>query len=470
MEQDAHMIVLAMDMVSNKLGKNALFFPLLLIFFINCQKNNKESQVSKQPIIKNDTVNVTVDVTFAHTGTYALNSLVNQRNFSFHIFGRKKNETKSKTVTFTKPTVLESYGLVNGKTLVQKYFAFSENDTLKFTFGKDNTTYTGNKKNNILNTLIKDNNMFSIQNPKNPHIYIDNEIKTYQNNINIIRNSKSNYDDMQYNALVDYLTIYFYYRIFNINFENIKDQNTLKKLDFYYNEVLDNLKLMDRINTVTNKKLISGLLYYTSFKKQNPKLLENLQFLDKRILETEALNGYLLDYLEYDPNITPEEKSIIKKYVHNTEDIPVEKLGKIPDEVLTSKVQKFDSGDELLLNSFSVKTEKLILIDLWATWCIPCLHEMPAWQKAQEKYKGKIKFIRISIDKDKEKWSKFLKKKNNKDFNYIITNPDHPFIKKFQINLIPRFILLNKNLEIISDDFIRPSDANFTSQIEKNLN
>ena len=68
--------------------------------------------------------------------------------------------------------MFESYALVNGKTRVQRYLVFSKNDTLTFEFRKNGSVYTGNKKNAILNTLISDNTIYSIEEPDNSVNYI----------------------------------------------------------------------------------------------------------------------------------------------------------------------------------------------------------------------------------------------------------------------------------------------------------
>jgi thiol-disulfide isomerase/thioredoxin len=43
--------------------------------------------------------------------------------------------------------------------------------------------------------------------------------------------------------------------------------------------------------------------------------------------------------------------------------------------------------------------KKYVYIDVWATWCGPCLQEVPFLQKVEEQYQGKnIEFVSISVD------------------------------------------------------------------------
>ncbi|WP_344834857.1 TlpA disulfide reductase family protein [Chryseobacterium ginsenosidimutans] len=457
-----------MDMDIKRIGKNILFFPFILFTFINCQKNDSfsKNEIKSQKI---DTLNVITNVSFFDTGTFALNSLINQRNFNFSISGTRKNAKESKKITLTKPTIFESYALVNGKAKVQRYFVFSKNDTLKFEFHKDGSVYKGNKNNAILNTLIADNIVYSIEEPDNSVNYIELLKKKYEDNLRIIKQNSIHYTDFQYTAINDYLKLYFYYKLFNVDFSKIRDPKVIEELDSYYNIVNNNIQILDKLNAVQNKGLIFNLLRYISFKKRNPKIIDNLQFLDKKLYKTEALDGFLLDYIEYDYTLSQNEIINIKKYIKknplNAEII--NKRQNLSKDILDSNIEDVTSTKIIFKNILSIKAEKLIIIDLWATWCVPCLSEMPEWKKAQQKYTGKIKFIRISIDQDQKKWHTFLAKQKDTDINYIISNPNHPFIGYFKVNSIPRFILLNKNYEVISDDFLRPSNPNFNQEIEE---
>src|SRR5579884_2251341 len=55
---------------------------------------------------------------------------------------------------------------------------------------------------------------------------------------------------------------------------------------------------------------------------------------------------------------------------------------------------------------------KPVVLNFWATWCVPCAAEMPLLSEMQERYKGKILFIAASVDDDdvKPQIEAFVKK------------------------------------------------------------
>lgn len=55
---------------------------------------------------------------------------------------------------------------------------------------------------------------------------------------------------------------------------------------------------------------------------------------------------------------------------------------------------------------------KPVVLNFWATWCVPCAAEMPLLNEMQQRYKGRITFIAASIDDDdmKPQIAAFVKK------------------------------------------------------------
>lgn len=116
---------------------------------------------------------------------------------------------------------------------------------------------------------------------------------------------------------------------------------------------------------------------------------------------------------------------------------------------------------------------KLVYIDVWATWCMPCLQEVPYLQELEKKFHGKpVEFVSISIDeqKDLNRWRQFIEKKELKGVQLIADKAwKSEFISEYVIKGIPRFILIDKEGKIIKADAPRPSDPATADLIENNL-
>ncbi|SNR14593.1 TlpA family protein disulfide reductase [Tenacibaculum jejuense] len=103
---------------------------------------------------------------------------------------------------------------------------------------------------------------------------------------------------------------------------------------------------------------------------------------------------------------------------------------------------------------------KYVYIDVWATWCQPCLAQIPSLHKLEEEYKGKnIEFVSISIDKrdDYFTWSDMIEEKNLGGVQ-LFANENQDFTKAYRIDNIPRFILIDPEGNIVSSDAPRPSN------------
>ncbi len=99
-----------------------------------------------------------------------------------------------------------------------------------------------------------------------------------------------------------------------------------------------------------------------------------------------------------------------------------------------------------------IKLNKYTLIDFWASWCAPCMQEMPHMVQLYEIYKDKgLGFIGISLDKDKDAWKKavadfhadWTQVSELKDWN---SKP----VQELGITAIPHTIIVDNSGKIIA--------------------
>jgi len=104
---------------------------------------------------------------------------------------------------------------------------------------------------------------------------------------------------------------------------------------------------------------------------------------------------------------------------------------------------------------------KVIYIDIWATWCGPCLVEIPFSLKLQNEFKGKeVAFVYLCVKSKKSKWESTISDYNVKGDLYLLSDSQYDVLsEKFQISGIPRYILINKDGVVVDKNAQRPSFA-----------
>ena len=105
----------------------------------------------------------------------------------------------------------------------------------------------------------------------------------------------------------------------------------------------------------------------------------------------------------------------------------------------------------------------MIYIDLWATWCGPCIQESPAFTALSEKYPD-IEFLQISRDEQKEAWESYIAHKNSQLTQY--NSVDMELAEGWQLFYIPRFILVDKEQKIIDAYAPRPSSTEIITLLD----
>ncbi|MFY0698472.1 MAG: TlpA family protein disulfide reductase [Balneola sp.] len=95
------------------------------------------------------------------------------------------------------------------------------------------------------------------------------------------------------------------------------------------------------------------------------------------------------------------------------------------------KILMDTSATQLVSQIESYKGEKPVLVNFWATWCIPCIEEFPYIMKLKENYNDEFELIFVSGDFEeaKEEAREFLKEQNVNFTTYYKTGKDNEFIQ-----------------------------------------
>ncbi len=250
------------------------------------------------------------------------------------------------------------------------------------------------------------------------------------------------------------------------------------QFDDEYFSFLDDLKYdqMEFVQLPSYASFITALVYHKADNSYNSTLQEKMAVLNKYLKNPEAKENAIYDQLlfqlkylgiegaekEYNDFMTGSKKNTYKETLK----------GLYNDWKLLSKGNMAPIINGIDKDGNEVSTAdlkgKVLYIDVWATWCGPCVGEIPYLDAIREKYKddNKFKVISISIDKDKQKWLTYLNEKHSTGTHWWVEDAfGSEVCKDYLIKGIPRFILIDAEGKIISAGAPRPSEKEDITQL-----
>jgi thiol-disulfide isomerase/thioredoxin len=162
-------------------------------------------------------------------------------------------------------------------------------------------------------------------------------------------------------------------------------------------------------------------------------------------------------------NITSEiveELSVFTKSLQNRDfaeeiDLKISQASKLlPGQPAIDFTLTDIDGNTMRLSDFK---GKVLYIDLWATWCGPCIQESPFYESLSAKFNPEeILFMPVSTDKNSEVWLEYLaaNSKQLKQYHSV----DVQLVEGWNLQFIPRFLLIDKDFNIVNAYAPRSSD------------
>ncbi len=154
------------------------------------------------------------------------------------------------------------------------------------------------------------------------------------------------------------------------------------------------------------------------------------------------------------------------------------------NELMTKYNMKFQIDNEISLESIDGKTStletllsehhgKVVYVDYWASWCAPCIAEMPSSKALQTNFDpSEVVFVYLSTDRRKENWLRAIEKhKLDVGHHFRITNVNtSKGLENLNIPFIPRYMIYDTKGELTNNDAPRPSEsALLTKEFNKYL-
>lgn len=121
--------------------------------------------------------------------------------------------------------------------------------------------------------------------------------------------------------------------------------------------------------------------------------------------------------------------------------------GLLADKVTDFKLEDI-RGKQVWLSE--IQKDGLVIIDFWATWCVPCKNSLPKMNEIHLKY-DRVNVVTICIDKPRNKMEAKAFLKSNR-FSFIsLFDPQGNVMKMFNVTNIPRSFIIAPDGEILYD-------------------
>lgn len=116
---------------------------------------------------------------------------------------------------------------------------------------------------------------------------------------------------------------------------------------------------------------------------------------------------------------------------------------------------------------------KVIYVDIWASWCTPCMAAMPKAKELREIYsQDSILFLYLAFEDRPVPWKNNMERFDLTQDNaasYLIATPDAKFLKDIQLKTIPRYLIFDKKGELIQSNAPSPETTEIRGILDELL-
>lgn len=233
--------------------------------------------------------------------------------------------------------------------------------------------------------------------------------------------------------------------------------------------------LYSQRDTIVEKITKADVKYIKTY--PNSYLSAYLLFRHKRSLSNDSIKFY---YSSLSNNVKKSSVAHdVLEYVYPlTDDNEFRKNNPLIDIAFDERLSKLKSVYDLSLKDTSGNTielsafkSKYIVIDFWASWCSPCIDNIPALNELIKHYKSdSIQFISISIDRDGNNWEKAIVKHHFTGIQLSDLNGYNSLAAIYcKVIWVPKYIIADANGKIINYDAPQPIDPGLKNILDKLL-
>ena len=104
-------------------------------------------------------------------------------------------------------------------------------------------------------------------------------------------------------------------------------------------------------------------------------------------------------------------------------------------------------GRETTLGNFVSETGRPLIVNFWATWCAPCLEELPMFESSNQRFKDEIDFLGINVSDSPTKAKEMIAAT---EISYLTgSDPEGNFLVELGVVGLPTTVFISRQGELI---------------------
>ncbi len=239
-------------------------------------------------------------------------------------------------------------------------------------------------------------------------------------------------------------------------------KKSLFTVDFYREFIID--FLMNDIRLHSSDDNVSSYEFFLNkglkridvwFKTPETNSLAKVIFINDLLLKAKIFNAQV-DVNEIRRTIKDLEKDpLVNNYLpilNEAFDDLKQSMSKLSTGSKAPEFNLVDKNDQTF--TFSDTSEKIVIIDVWASWCKPCIAAFPKWNNLvlRNQNNNNIEFLTISVDDTKERWKKGMEKHSLEGIHLYAGEGGFKsvFAKDYNIKALPHYIAIDENGRILT--------------------